>query len=99
MRIQLATFLAGGRGRCCGDGGVLAQPGGEPAQGAQAAPVAAGAQLLVQPLGAADPLVPSLLQVGLVRAEQARPGQAGAADQLVGGRGAGVTADGLAVQP
>ncbi len=77
----------------------LAQLGGEPAQGAQAAPVAAVAQLGVQPFGAADPFVPSLLQVGLVRAEQARPGQAGAADQLVGGRGGGVAADGLAIQP
>jgi len=36
------------------------QPGGEPTQGAQAAPVAAVAQLLMQPLGTADPLVPSL---------------------------------------
>jgi hypothetical protein len=79
-----AGHLLGWRG--CGDGGVAAQPAGEPAQGAQAAPVAAVAQFLVQPFGAADSLVPSLPQVGLVRAEQARPGQAGAADQLIGGR-------------
>ena len=48
--------------------------------------VAAGAQLVVQPLGAADPFVPPLPQVGQVRAEQARPGQAGAGDELVQGR-------------
>ena len=92
-------FPGRGRGRWCGDGGVLAQLGGEPAQGAQAAPVAALAQFGVQPLGAADPFVPALAQVGLVRAEQARPGQAGAADQLAGGRGGGVAADRLALQP
>jgi hypothetical protein len=85
------------RGR--GDGGVAAQPGGDPAQGAQAAAVAAVAQLGVQPLGAADPVVPPLLQVSLVRAEQARAGQADAAGELIGGRGRGVTADRLAVQP
>jgi len=76
-----------GRGRCCGDGGVLAELGGEPAQGAQAAPVAALPQFLVQPPGAADSFVPALAQVGLVRAEQARPGQAGATDQLIGSGG------------
>ncbi len=65
------------RGWGRGDGGVVAEPGGEPAQGAQAAPVAAFAQFLVQPAGAAHALVPALAQVGLVRAEQARPGQAG----------------------
>ncbi len=85
------------RGR--GDGGVAAQPGGEPAQGAQAAPVAAVTQLGVQPFGAADPFVPSLLQPILVRAEQARPGQAGAAGQLTGGGGGGVAADRLGIQP
>jgi hypothetical protein len=53
----------------------------------------------MQPLGAADRVVPSLPQVGLVRAEQARPGQAGAADQLISGRGGGVAADRLGIQP
>ncbi len=38
------------------DGGVLAQPGGDPAQDAQAAAVA---QLGVQPFGAADPFRPT----------------------------------------
>ena len=85
------------RGR--GDLGVAAQLGGEPPQGAQAALVAAAAQLLVKPLGAADPFLPSLPQPVLVRAEQARPGQAGAAGQLLCGRGGGVAADRLAVQP
>jgi hypothetical protein len=85
------------RGR--GHSGVAAQLGGEPAQGAQAAAVAAVAQFLVQPLGAMNSVIPSLLQVGLVRAGQARPGQAGAADQLIGGRGGGVAADRLALEP
>jgi hypothetical protein len=85
------------RGR--GDGGIAAQLGGEPTQGAQAALVAAVAQLGVQPLGAADPVVPALLQVGLVRAEQARPGQPGAAGPLISGRGGGVAADRLGIQP
>jgi hypothetical protein len=43
--------------------------------------------------------IASLPQVGLVRAEQARPGQAGAADQLISGRGGGVAADRLGIQP
>lgn len=81
-----------------GSGGVLAELGGEPAQGAQAAPVAALPQFLVQSASAVDSFVPALAQVGLVRAEQARPGQAGAADQLVGGRGGGVAAHCLALQ-
>jgi SAM-dependent methyltransferase len=85
------------RGR--GDGGVAAELGGEPAQGAQAAAVAAAAQLGMQLLGAADPFVPPLPQPVLVRAEQARPGQPGAAGQLVGGRSRGVAADRLGVQP
>lgn len=53
-----------------GDGGVLAQPGGEPAQGAQASPVAAAAEFLVQLLGAAAAFVPSLAQAGQVRIEE-----------------------------
>jgi hypothetical protein len=53
----------------------------------------------VQLLGAADPFLPSLPQPVLVRAEQARPGQAGAADQLINGRGGGVAADRLALEP
>src|SRR6185437_7492648 len=61
-----------GRWRRPGDGGVAAQPGGEPPQRAQAAPVAAVAQFGVQPFGAADPFVPALPQPVLVRAEQAR---------------------------
>ncbi len=68
------------RGWWCKDGGVVAQLGGEPAQGAQAALVAAGAEFLVEPVSAAHAFVPALAQVGLVRAEQARPGKAGAAD-------------------
>jgi hypothetical protein len=83
VRIQLATFFAGGAG-----GGA-----------AHASPVAAVAQFGVQLLGAADPFVPSLLQVGLVRAEQARPHQADAAGQLFGGFGGGVAADRLGIQP
>jgi hypothetical protein len=54
VRIQLATFFVGGE-MARGDGGVAAQLGGEPPQGAQAALVAALAQLSMQPLGAADP--------------------------------------------
>ena len=77
----------------------MAELGGEAAQGALAAAVAAFAQFLVQPFGAADPFVPALAQVGLVRAEQAGPGQPGAGDQLVGGGGGGVAAHGLALQP
>ena len=96
MRIQLATVPGGGAG---GDGGVAAQPGGEPAQRAQASLVAAAAEPGVQLFGAADPFVPSLPQVGLVRAEQAWPGQAGAADQLIGACGGGVAADRLALEP
>ena len=50
-------------GRRCwrrrGDGGVAAQLGGEPAQGAQAAAVAAVAQFGMQLLGAAAAFVPS----------------------------------------
>jgi hypothetical protein len=99
VRIQLATFFAGGAGGCAGDGGVAAELGGEPAQGAHAPLVAAVAQLGVQPLGAADPFVPSLLQVGLVRAEQAGPHQADAAGQLIGACGGGVAADRLGIQP
>ena len=52
----------------------------------------------MQLLGAADPVVPSLPQVGLVRAEQARPGQAHTGDQLISGGGGGVAADRLAFQ-
>ena len=77
----------------------MAQPGGEPAQGAQAAGVAAVAQLGMQPLGAADAFVPSLPQPVLVRAEQARPDHAGVRDQLVCGYGGGVAADRLGIQP
>ena len=65
-------------------------------------PVAAVAQLGVQPFGAADPVVSPLPQPVLVRAEQARPGQAGGAGELIGGRGGrggGPAADRLAVQP
>ena len=65
------------RGWWRGDGSVLAELGGEPAQGALAAAVAAFAQFLVQPFGAADSFVPALAQVGLVRAEQARAGSGG----------------------
>jgi hypothetical protein len=91
-------LLGLGCGRWRGGGGVAAELGGEAAQGAQAALVAAGAQFLVQLLGAAHSLVPSLAQVGLVRAEQAGPGQPGAGDELVWGGGGGVAADGFAVQ-
>ena len=87
------------RWRWRGHGGVLAQRGGEPAQGAQAAAVAAGAQLGVQPLGAAAALLPALPQVSLVRTVRARLGQAGAGDQLIRGRGRGVAADRLALEP
>jgi hypothetical protein len=52
----------------------------------------------MQPFGAADTFVPSLPQVGLVRAEQTGPDQAGAGDQLVCGGGGGVTADRLGIQ-
>jgi hypothetical protein len=83
------TAVSRGR-QCRGDGSVAAQLGSEPAQGVQAAPVAAVAQVGVQLLGAADPIVPALLQVCLVRAEQARPGQAGAADQPISGHCRGV---------
>src|SRR5712691_4085282 len=88
-----------GRGWRCGNGGVLAEPGGEPAQGAQASQVAAVAEFGVEPLGAADAFVPALAQVSLVRAEDPGPGQAGAAGQLVRGCGGRVAAHGLAVQP
>jgi len=77
----LITAAGGGSGTA-----VSAQQRGEPAQRAQA-PVAAVAQVGMQPFGAADPFVPSLPQPVLVRAEQARPDQAGAGDQLAGGRG------------
>jgi hypothetical protein len=53
----------------------------------------------MQPLGAADSFVPSLPQPVLVRAEQARPCQAGTADQLIGGRGRGIAVDRLGIQP
>jgi hypothetical protein len=67
-------------------------------QGAQAAPVAAVAQLGVQPLGAADPFLPLLPQPVLVRAGQAWLGQAGAAGQLLCGRGGSVAADRLGIE-
>ena len=92
-------LLGGWRWRWCGNGGVLAQPCGEAAQGAQAPGVAAGAQILMQTLGAAHAVGPSLVQVGQVRIEQARPGNRDVGDQLGGGRGGGITADGFAVQP
>jgi hypothetical protein len=94
---QLATFLAAGAGGGAGMAVSRAELGGEPAQGAQAAPVTAFAQFGVQPAGAVYSLVPTLAQVGLVRAEQAGPGQAGAVEQLADGRGGGVAADGLAL--
>jgi len=53
----------------------------------------------VQPFGTADPFVPPLAQPVLVRAGQARPGQAVAGDQLVYGGGSGVAADRLGIQP
>ena len=87
------------RWRWRGDGGVLAQLGGMPAQGAQAAPVAAVAQLGMQLPGAADPFVPALPQPVLVRAEQAGPGEAAVGDQLISGRGRGIAADRLALEP
>ena len=55
--------------------GVLAQPDGEQAQGTQAAPVAAGVQLDMQPLGAADPFVPS--------PPQGRPGRVRRAPEII----------------
>ena len=76
MRIQLATFwprVTLGRGAGTGPGGA----GRWPAQGAQAAPVAAAAQLGVQLFGAADPSSHRCRSQFLVRVEQARPGQAG----------------------
>jgi len=81
--------------------GVLGEPAATMAgfQRAQAALVAAIAQPGVERLGAADSLVPPLAQPGLVRAEQARPGQPGAAGQLIGGRRGGVPADRLGIEP
>ena len=49
--------------------------------------------------GAAAAFVPSLVQVGQVRAEEAGPGQPGAAGQPACAGGGGVAADRLAVQP
>ena len=92
-------FPGCGRWRRCRIGDVLAQPRGKPPQGAQASQVAAVAEFAVEPLGAADALVPSLAQFGLVRAGQSRPGQAGIADQLVRAGGGCVAAHSLAVQP
>jgi hypothetical protein len=91
-------LLRRGRWRGRGHSGAPAQPGGEPAQGVQAALVAAVAQLGVQPFGAADAFVPSLPQPVLVRAEQARLGEGGNGDQLVCGDGGGVAADRLGIQ-
>jgi hypothetical protein len=82
-----------------GDGGVAAQLGCEPAQGAQASQVAAAAQLGVQLLGAADPFVPPRPQPVPVRAEQTRAAQAAPGNQLVCGGGGGVAAGRLAVEP
>jgi len=70
VRIPGGDLLGRGCWRWPWGGGVAAELGGEAAQGA-------GAQLLVQLLGAAHSLVPSLVQVGLVRADQAWPGQPG----------------------
>jgi hypothetical protein len=71
----------------------LAEPGGEPAQGALAAPVAALPQFGVQPFGAARAVIPALAQIGQVRIEEARLGQAGARNQLVCGGGGGIAPD------
>jgi hypothetical protein len=92
-------FLGCGRWRWRGDGGVAAQLCGEPAQGAQAAEVAAAAQLGVQPLGAADPVIPSLPQPVLVRAEQARAGSGGRRGSAGRRPCGGVAADCLGIQP
>jgi hypothetical protein len=98
-REDPAGCLPGRRGRRGRrDGGFLAEPGGQPAQGPQAALVAAVTQFPVQLLRTADSLVPPPLQVGPVRAEQPGPGQASAGDQFADACRAGVTADGLAAQ-
>lgn len=85
VRIQLATFFGAGGGRA-GRGGCLAQLGGVATQRAQAAAVAAGADLFVQLVGVPAAFLPPFAQVGQVRVEQASPGGRGACGQLARAR-------------
>jgi len=63
VSIQLATFFGAERWPDRAGGG-LAQLRGVAAQRAQASPVTAGAEFLVQPVGVAAALFPPLAQVG-----------------------------------
>jgi hypothetical protein len=87
-------FLGRGRWRAGRAGGFLAEPGGVAAQRAQAAVVAAGADLLVQPVGAVAAFFPPLVQVGQVRVEEAGLHRAGAGAQVAGAGGGDIAAHG-----
>jgi len=97
VRIQLATCFGAGAGGLAGQ--VVAwRSWAVAAHGAQAAAVAAGADLLVQPSGAVAAFFPPGVQVGQVRVQEAGLRGPGAAGQLAGTSGGGVAAHGLAVQ-
>src|SRR5262249_33695047 len=89
VRIQLATLRAAGAGGDAGTAVSWRSWAVSRRRVAQTAPVTSFPQFLMKAVGAAHSVVPALAQVGLVRAEQARPGEAGAAAPPGGGRGGG----------